>query len=215
MESIRPNHPLRRLFSGLVEHAFCAEVGVCDPALTEYVSDLLVDFIHVDRLEAIHNVHGKRLDQVAAMLVAMSDEQPTSVADRDRSMRSLPVGYTLILGAERDATLRAAAAAHPDVKKAVALIEEGQRLYPEYGGLWRWAVLKQCKPSAAPAMAAAARQDKRREFTFQITAKLAPMAGVTFVERYWWFLLQGEDAKAIAVLQQFAKEGVPLPIDLK
>lgn len=95
MESIRPDHPLRRLFSGLVEHAFCAEVGVCHPALTEYVSDLLVDFIHVDRLDAIQDVRGKRLDQVAAMLVAMSDEKPKSVADRDQSMYRHLGDYTL------------------------------------------------------------------------------------------------------------------------
>ncbi len=86
MEAIRPNHPLRRLFSGLVEQTFCAEVGVCSPTLTEYLADLLVSFTHVDRLNAIRNAQGKRLDQIVAMLAAISDTEPCSAFERDRTM---------------------------------------------------------------------------------------------------------------------------------
>ena len=32
-----PEHPLRRLFAGLAEHAFFSHLGVADPALTDYV----------------------------------------------------------------------------------------------------------------------------------------------------------------------------------
>ena len=86
MESISRDHPLRRLFTGLVEHAFCTEVGMCDPALTDYLTNLLVDFTHVDRLNAIRNARGKRLDQIAAMLAVISDEPPMSAVERDRTM---------------------------------------------------------------------------------------------------------------------------------
>ena len=86
MEPISPKHPLRRLFTGLVENAFCAEVGVCDPNLTEYLTDLLVDFTHVDRLSAIRNAHGKRPEQIAAMLTVVTDEQPVDAIERDRRM---------------------------------------------------------------------------------------------------------------------------------
>lgn len=127
MESIRPNHPLRRLFSGLVEHAFCAEVGVCYPALTEYVSDLLVDFIHVDRLDAVHNVHGKRLEQIAAMLAVMSDEKPTSVADRDRSMYRHLGDYTLFWAGLYPEQLRSARRRTSDTLKDY--VTQGKRSY--------------------------------------------------------------------------------------
>jgi hypothetical protein len=84
MESISPRHPLRRLFTGLVENAFCAEVGMCDPRLTDYMTDLLVSFTHIERFNAIRNAAGKELDQIAAVLASTYDEQPKSKLDRDR-----------------------------------------------------------------------------------------------------------------------------------
>jgi len=95
MESIHSKHPLRRLFTGLVEHAFCTEVGMCDPVLTEYVSDLLVSFTHIDRLHAIRYASGKRLEQVAAMLAVASEEQPATSVERDRVMYRHIGDYTL------------------------------------------------------------------------------------------------------------------------
>ena len=68
MDSIGRQHPLRRLFSGLVEHAFCTKVGMCDPGLTNYVSDLLVNFTHIDTLSAVRNAQDKGLDRIAAMV---------------------------------------------------------------------------------------------------------------------------------------------------
>ncbi len=68
---------------------------MCDPALTEYVTDLLVGFTHVDRLSVIRNTQGKRLDQIAAMLVALSDERPGSPVQRDRAMYRNIGDYTL------------------------------------------------------------------------------------------------------------------------
>ena len=53
MEAIGSNHPLRRLFAGMVEHAFCAEVGMCSPRLTSYMADLLVNFTHIDTLDIV------------------------------------------------------------------------------------------------------------------------------------------------------------------
>lgn len=95
MQTIGSNHPLRRLFAGLVEHAFCTEVGMCDPGLTSYVADLLVDFTHIDRLNAIRNASGKRLEQLAAMLAVASDETPVTAVERDRSMYRNIGDYTL------------------------------------------------------------------------------------------------------------------------
>lgn len=127
MESIRPDHPLRRLFVGLVEHAFCEEVGVGHPALTEYVSDLLVDFIHVDRLNAARHAREKRPEQVAAMLLAMSDEQPASVAERDRSMYRHIGDYALFWAGVYPEQLRSAARRASDV--LVDYVVQGKRSY--------------------------------------------------------------------------------------
>jgi hypothetical protein len=95
MESIRPNHPLRRLFCGLVEHTFCTEVGLCDPTLTAYLSDLLVSFTHVDQLNTIRRARGEKLEHIAAMLIAMSDDLPEDETERDRALYRSIGDYTL------------------------------------------------------------------------------------------------------------------------
>ena len=68
------DHPLRKLFAGLVEAAFYTEMGLCDPRLVDYLADLLVAFIHTDRLNLLCDTEGKRLDQIELMLAASLDE---------------------------------------------------------------------------------------------------------------------------------------------
>lgn len=68
---------------------------MCNPTLTGYLADLLVDFTHVDRLRAIQNTQGKRLDQIAAMLAVQSEERPTNDAERDRNVYRHIGDYTL------------------------------------------------------------------------------------------------------------------------
>jgi hypothetical protein len=63
------NHPLRRFFAGLTEHAFLEAVGIGDPPLVEYVSGLLSRFIHVDDLFWLRDAFGRRLEEVAEMMV--------------------------------------------------------------------------------------------------------------------------------------------------
>lgn len=95
MQEIPENHPLRRYFSGLVEDAFCSQVGMCDPILTDYVADLLINFTHVEQLQAIRNAEDKRLDQIAAMLAIASDERPKTSRERDCTMYRYIGDYTL------------------------------------------------------------------------------------------------------------------------
>ena len=62
------DHPLRRLFAGITEHAFVTALGVADPPLVDYLSLLLSRFIHVDDVFRLRNTHGERLDEVADMV---------------------------------------------------------------------------------------------------------------------------------------------------
>ena len=43
-----PEHPLRRLFAGLTEQTFMTTFGVADTHLTDYLSELLSRFVHID-----------------------------------------------------------------------------------------------------------------------------------------------------------------------
>src|SRR5712691_8184024 len=65
----KANHPLRRLFAGLTEHTFIDTLGLGDPPLVDYLSELLSRFIHVDDIFRLRNAQGKRLEEVAGMLI--------------------------------------------------------------------------------------------------------------------------------------------------
>lgn len=69
MWSPNPEHPLRRHFSGLTEHTFLTELGVADPPLTDYLSELLSRFIAMDNVFRLKDAAGKRLEEVVAMVL--------------------------------------------------------------------------------------------------------------------------------------------------
>src|SRR5438094_10678369 len=69
MAQIQPEHPLRRLFAGLAEHTFLQRLGIGDPQLIEYLSLLLSRFIHMDAIYRLANSRGRRLEEVADMLL--------------------------------------------------------------------------------------------------------------------------------------------------
>jgi hypothetical protein len=64
-----PEHPLRRLFAGLTEHAFLATLGVADPPLIDYLSMLLARFLHSDDLYRLRDAAGRPLREVVEMLL--------------------------------------------------------------------------------------------------------------------------------------------------
>ncbi|MEZ6056127.1 MAG: hypothetical protein R3C01_05415 [Planctomycetaceae bacterium] len=59
---------LKRTFQGLAEQTFQVDLGIADPGLIDYLSDLLVRFIRVDAIFKVRNLEGERLEEVVAML---------------------------------------------------------------------------------------------------------------------------------------------------
>ena len=64
-----PDHPLRRYFTGVTEQTFMTDLGVADPALIDYLSELLSRFVHVDAIYKLRSGAGRRLEEVADMLM--------------------------------------------------------------------------------------------------------------------------------------------------
>ena len=62
-------HPLRRMFAGLAEHAFFSQLGVADPPLIDYLSSLLTRFIHHDEVYRLRGDSGRPLTELAEMVV--------------------------------------------------------------------------------------------------------------------------------------------------
>lgn len=64
---LQADHPLRKLLDGSVQQVFHADLGICDPRLTDYLVDLLIEFIHVDRIFRLQNVDGQKIREVSRM----------------------------------------------------------------------------------------------------------------------------------------------------
>jgi hypothetical protein len=67
-EQIPAHHSLRQLFGALAERAFTEKLGWPDCKVSEYVSQLLVEFTHTDRLNRIKNARGERVETVVELL---------------------------------------------------------------------------------------------------------------------------------------------------
>ncbi len=95
MLPIRENHPLKQLFAGLVEHAFHTELGICDPAVADYVSDLLIEFVHVDNIAAAVDVGGRPISEVAEIVGHWEAADELPVRLRNRRVHQRLGDYTL------------------------------------------------------------------------------------------------------------------------
>jgi hypothetical protein len=69
------NELLRRFFAGLTEYAFAVRMGVADPPLVDYVSEMLVRFVKSDAIYGLRSPRGERLIQVADMLAEAQARQ--------------------------------------------------------------------------------------------------------------------------------------------
>src|SRR5262245_26398896 len=68
MSPISDHHPLRRWFAGLIEDAFNVQIGLADPSLLDYLTDLLTEFIHIERINLLADGSGRRIEDVAEMV---------------------------------------------------------------------------------------------------------------------------------------------------
>lgn len=127
MLPIRPEHPLRQYFAGLVDNVFVTEIGVADPGLTNYLADLLVSFTHVDRFSAMQKAQGKKLEQIATMLLALSDEAPATEFDHDRSIYRNIGDYSLFWAGVYPEQLSAMRRRRSDV--LLDYVTQGKRSY--------------------------------------------------------------------------------------
>ncbi|OAI54267.1 hypothetical protein AYO44_15230, partial [Planctomycetaceae bacterium SCGC AG-212-F19] len=78
-----PDHPLRRFFAGYTEQTFEQSLGIADPPLVDYLALLLSRFVHNDAMYRLHDAHGRRLDEVADMLLDANALPPQGRTTRE------------------------------------------------------------------------------------------------------------------------------------
>jgi hypothetical protein len=76
-------HPLRRFFAGFTEQTFIKTLGVGDPRLVDYLSELLSRFLHVDAIYRLRNSQGRRLEEVAEMIIEAEGLPPEGRTRRE------------------------------------------------------------------------------------------------------------------------------------
>jgi hypothetical protein len=91
MTADRPKMPLHDYFAGIAEYAFQTRVGIADPPLIDYISDLLTRFIRSDALYPVRNLGGRRLNEVGLMLA----EAEARIGDARREVHRHIGDFTL------------------------------------------------------------------------------------------------------------------------
>jgi hypothetical protein len=76
---ISESHPLHRLFRGLTESTFMTELGVGDPSLVGYVSNLLAAFVPSQAFGKVRDKEGRPLFEVFQMVA-----EAESAGDQER-----------------------------------------------------------------------------------------------------------------------------------
>jgi len=93
---IPESHPLQQLFQDLVGEHYGQEIGIRDPQLIAYVSNLLTEFCDTDQLYKIRNSANRALADVGEMLVESDPVYgPAPSFDRERQVRKHIGDYTL------------------------------------------------------------------------------------------------------------------------
>ncbi|MEO8326643.1 MAG: hypothetical protein ABI618_12380, partial [Nitrospirota bacterium] len=97
MTQIPEQHPLRQLFGRLTERNFSEALGWPDFQVTEYVSNLLLEFIHIDQLARIKDHEGEPVETVVELLYAAESHSQQSSAEKERDIHRHIGDLTLFL----------------------------------------------------------------------------------------------------------------------
>ena len=97
VSSISQNHPLRTLFTELVQTRLQGTAQLNDIPVAKYIADVLVDFCRVDNLYKIRSTKGKALDDVGEMLIASNPVLEGRSFIHEREVRKHIGDYTLFL----------------------------------------------------------------------------------------------------------------------
>jgi len=124
MDNSRSQGSLYRFFSGLTEYVFQTRLGVADPALVDYISDLMARFTHCDAIYKVRDPTGQRLQNLAAMLA----EAQARMGDARRDVHRHIGDFTLFWSGVYPETLTKAER-QAQIDHLVDYRQQGKRAY--------------------------------------------------------------------------------------
>jgi hypothetical protein len=121
---------LHRFFDDLVWKHFSHDVRLEEPAVTQYVSNLLVDFVDIDNLYRIRGALGERLADVGEMLIASNPLLEAPSFDRERAVRKHVGDYTLFMtGLFPESVAKSRKTKRPRLEAFVDFVQAGKESY--------------------------------------------------------------------------------------
>lgn len=121
---VDPRDTLGKFFAGLSEQTFQCQLGVADPALIDYIADLLVRFVRSDAVYRIRSLTGQPLAQV----VTMMNEAEKRVGDAKRDVHRHIGDFTLFWAGVYPETLRKMQSSS-NADQLVDYCQQGKRSY--------------------------------------------------------------------------------------
>jgi hypothetical protein len=86
-----PSVTLRDFFAGLAENTFQTQLGVADPPLIDYLSEMLLRFVRTDSVHRVRGLGGRRIEYLGEML----HEAEARVGDARREVHRHIGDFTL------------------------------------------------------------------------------------------------------------------------
>ena len=127
---ISREHPLRKLFEELIRRHFFGDAQVYDPDVAAYVSGVVTDLAHLDKLYKIKNARGEQLTDVARMLVASDPLLDANSFEREREVRKHVGDFTLFFTGLFPEAVASLPTLHPlSVDKFADYVNAGKESY--------------------------------------------------------------------------------------
>ncbi len=84
--TVPQHHPLRTLLGALTERSFTESLGWPDFNVTAYLSNLLVEFSHIDHLRRMKNQRGQPVETVVELLCESEHAADAPACEREREI---------------------------------------------------------------------------------------------------------------------------------
>ncbi len=95
--AVSEHHPLRQLFETLTERTFTEALGWPDFQVAGYVSNLLVEFSHIDQLTQIKDQEGQTIETVVDLLYEAETSHHNSDIEKERDVHRHIGDFTLFM----------------------------------------------------------------------------------------------------------------------
>lgn len=125
MNEDTPRSTVHRYFTGLAETTFQSELGVVDPKLTDYLSEMLVRFVRSDVVHRIRGISGRPLLSVPEMVT----EASARLGDARRELHQHIGDFTLFWAGVYPEALRHEEAEKEDSEQFLNYCRYGKQSY--------------------------------------------------------------------------------------